>query len=514
MFFKISDRASPAIFRNAGSYWLIALLIVVFGFVGILARTLVHSRDIDWQRAALAAESLTKALEAEILNTVQSADFSLRSISENIRRADVVGAEPALRQLILFDRSAHEKSISSILVLNEAGAIHYSSWGGKAATVVNADRDYFRHHASDPSPALHIGRPIVGRNTGMEVVTLSRRLSYPDESFAGVVVASLRLDYFKQLFKATTLGEGGNITLSKTDGTILMRWPFDTSMVGRDTSRGELFKHLANARSGVFESATLIDGVRRLVAYRQIGELPLVIGVGQSTDTIFEQWMQDVIIAALAVSGFVILAVLLIVLLYRELLRRIQAERRSAHRALTDALTGLQNRRSLDQIAAREWRNAVRDRTELTVAMVDVDNFKSINDRLGHRYGDLALRCVASAIRQTLRRRLDIGARYGGDEFAILLPATASESARARIDELRIALARISEERAIAMPKLSIGIASMIPAPDCSIDELFRAADLALYDAKKRGRDQTVTAMAQDGETPTRPKPSAVRRAA
>jgi hypothetical protein len=120
MFFKISDRASPAIFRNAGSYWLIALLIVVFGFVGILARTLVHSRDIDWQRAALAAESLTKALEAEILNTVQSADFSLRSISENIRRADVVGAEPALRQLILFDRAAHEKSISSILVLNEA----------------------------------------------------------------------------------------------------------------------------------------------------------------------------------------------------------------------------------------------------------------------------------------------------------------------------------------------------------------------------------------------------------
>jgi diguanylate cyclase (GGDEF)-like protein len=177
-------------------------------------------------------------------------------------------------------------------------------------------------------------------------------------------------------------------------------------------------------------------------------------------------------------------------------------------------LTGLQNRRSLDQIAAREWRNAVRDRTELTVAMVDVDNFKSINDRLGHRYGDLALRCVASAIRQTLRRRLDIGARYGGDEFAILLPATASESARARIDELRIALARISEERAIVMPKLSIGIASMIPAPDRSIDELFRAADLALYDAKKRGRDQTVTAMAQDGETPTRPKPSAVRRAA
>jgi diguanylate cyclase (GGDEF)-like protein len=513
MLIKTSDRASPTIFCSAGGYWLIALVVVVFGFAAILARTLVHSRDIDWQRAAQAAQSLTKALEAEILNAVQSADFSLRGISEKLRRADVVEAEPALRQLVLFDWASHEKSVSSILVLNEAGAITYSSWGEKAGPIVNADRDYFRHHASDPSPALHVGRPIVGRSTGTEVVTLSRRLSHPDGSFAGVVVASLRLDYFKQLFRATTLGEDGNITLAKTDGTILMRWPFDTSMVGRDASRAELFKHLANSKSGVFESMTVVDGVRRLIAFRQVGELPLVIGVGQSTDAIFGQWMQDATIAALVVSGFVILAVLLIALLYRELRRRIEAEQRSARRARTDALTGLQNRRSLDQIAEREWRNALRDRTELAVVMVDIDNFKSINDQLGHRHGDMALRCVARAIRQTLRHGHDIGARYGGDEFAILLPATSGESALAMLDELRETLVRIAQERAIVTPTLSIGVASVIPAPDGSLDELFRVADVALYEAKERGRDRTVMA-ADQGEATSRATARAVRHAA
>jgi diguanylate cyclase (GGDEF)-like protein len=513
MFLKRVVGASSPVFRSAGGYWLIALVVVVFGFAGILARTLVHSRDIDWQRAAQAAQSLTKALESEILNAVQSVDFSLQGISEKLQRPDVIRAEPALRQLILFDWAVPTKSVNSILVLNEKGVVTYNSRGEKAATAIHADRDYFQHHAKDPSPALYIGRPIVGRSTGTEVVTLSRRLSNPDGSFAGVVVASLRLDYLKQLFKATTLGEDGSITLSKADGTVLMRWPFDMSMIGRDTSRAELFRHLADAKSGVFESATVIDGVHRLVAYRQVGELPLVIGVGQSTEAIFGQWMQDAAIVAVAIAGFGVLAVLLIALLYRELRRRIEAEHRAARRALTDALTGLHNRRSLDRTAELKWRDALRDRTELALAMVDVDNFKSINDQLGHRHGDMALRCVARAIRQTLRRGHDIGARYGGDEFAILLPATAGESALVLLDELRDALARVALERAIATPTLSIGVASMIPTPDDSLDELFRVADAALYEAKERGRDRTVMAAAQ-GEERARATARAVRQAA
>jgi diguanylate cyclase (GGDEF)-like protein len=176
-------------------------------------------------------------------------------------------------------------------------------------------------------------------------------------------------------------------------------------------------------------------------------------------------------------------------------------------------LTGLQNRRSLDQIAEREWRNALRDRTELAVVMVDIDNFKSINDRLGHRHGDMALRCVARAIRQTLRHGHDIGARYGGDEFAILLPATSGESALAMLDELRETLARVAQERAIATPTLSIGVAAVVPAPDGSLDELFRVADVALYEAKERGRDRTVIA-ADQGEATSRAAAPAVRHAA
>src|SRR5262249_46164851 len=103
-------------------------------------------------------------------------------------------------------------------------------------------------------------------------------------SFAGVVMASLRLSVFKELFKDVALGPDGDVTLAGTDGTLIMRWPYKEDYIGLDLSKkSPLFAHLAQPRSRTYEANSATDGRRRLVVYSQVGDLPLVIGIGQST---------------------------------------------------------------------------------------------------------------------------------------------------------------------------------------------------------------------------------------
>lgn len=162
--------------------------------------------------------------------------------------------------------------------------------------------------------------------------------------------------------------------------------------------------------------------------------------------------------------------------------------------SLTDPLTGLWNRRLLSNRLQEELARALRHRTPLAFMLVDLDQLKQVNDRAGHQAGDEALRHVADAIRRSCRRS-DVPARYGGDEFAVLAPSTASSDAVALAERIRVAV----RETPFATDGLSvsIGVADLadLEAPSYELpNELCQAADRALYLAKQRGRDQVVRA--------------------
>lgn len=157
-----------------------------------------------------------------------------------------------------------------------------------------------------------------------------------------------------------------------------------------------------------------------------------------------------------------------------------------------DALTGLANRRYLDETLDNEWRRALRHETPLTIMMVDIDFFKPYNDSLGHLKGDQCLKDIATAISSIAARSGDLVARYGGEEFLLLFPMTNAQQAKIQAERLMNAIKKI----AIVHPcssvspyvTISVGVATTIPRLNDSISAFVSRADHALYQAKTNGR--------------------------
>jgi len=160
-----------------------------------------------------------------------------------------------------------------------------------------------------------------------------------------------------------------------------------------------------------------------------------------------------------------------------------------------DQLTNIPNRRSFDERLSMEWKQAIRERTPISLLILDLDNFKSLNDTYGHKHGDIVLQKASGIFQQSFRRPGDFAARWGGEEFVVLLPNTSldgavelAEKIRADIEKMSILTADGSETKVT----LSVGVNSLIPGNETSMDAFFTNADKALYLAKSAGRNKVI----------------------
>lgn len=160
--------------------------------------------------------------------------------------------------------------------------------------------------------------------------------------------------------------------------------------------------------------------------------------------------------------------------------------------SVTDALTGLANRRRLEEVLAGEWDRARRAEVPVALAMVDIDHFKAYNDHFGHTAGDRCLQRVAALLRRHLRGA-DLVARYGGEEFAVVMPGTDLEPALYAAERLRTAMEALAEPHPLVAGQrvtISIGVAAMVPPRHGRVSVLTEQADIELYRAKRAGRNQ------------------------
>jgi diguanylate cyclase (GGDEF)-like protein len=339
---------------------------------------------------------------------------------------------------------------------------------------IAGDRATIRRIAARNAGVLfYLRRERVAGTRPAEALTRSISLTVNGKRI-GTVVATIPLDarLARRLRRAAGLGPSDRLMIVREHRVIGSRQRVQlhghTVVVGKESYRG-LLTRVPNA----------------------VGISLFALRPERSIEANVSPYQQRILYAAL---GSFALLVLVALAFARPILSTLGDFRRVASQAATDSLTGLANRRSFDDELALEWRRAERVGDPLALVLVDLDNFKSINDGRGHQAGDAVLRRVA-AILESGARNADLAARYGGEEFALLAPETDLLGATKLADRLRGDL----EAAAVELPNgeevkvtASFGVAvkGTLERPE----QLIAAADEALYEAKRNGKNRVVAA--------------------
>lgn len=470
-------------------------VLAVVAILTIVASLLIREHGSATENAVQSANNVVQLIDADVQRNAELYDTSLQGMIATWQDPDVVALAPQIRQLVIFDRSTAAPYKGDLVILDETGDIVADSLSVIPREDNFSDRPVFQQHRESASTAMRVGGPFKARWGFKDwCISFSRRLPSPDGRFIGIASASMRLTYFNQLFRGLDIGKGSTVNLISADGILLARQAEqpDKYRIGEDFSLRPNFQRILKVNNGSFTAVSDLDGTERLYTFSRVGELPLIVIVAQSRDVVYAVWKRNAALVAGATSLLCMGILWLSYLLGRQLKLRHIAERELAELASTDGLTGLANRRRLDQVFRQEWSRGMRSGKPLSLLMIDVDHFKAFNDRHGHHGGDVALRNVAQTLAATIRRPGDLAARYGGEEFSVVLPETDLQGARILAEKIRAAIESLppyaGDKHSVTV---SIGIASQQPKAGDKQAQLFSDADKALYRAKHNGRNRT-----------------------
>jgi diguanylate cyclase (GGDEF)-like protein len=358
-----------------------------------------------------------------------------------------------------------------------------------------SDREHFRFHRANPHSGLFISRPVVGRISGKLSVQGTRRINRPDGSFGGVVVVSESPAYLTDgFYNSAALGDNGMIAVISPQGFVMSRRAGNARSTAGD-SLPQAYARFLKTTSGPLIDP--FDHVARLVASRSLDRYGLAVIAGLSVDEALNDYFKmrrvyltmAVVISALLL-GFSswVMALVLKLMKSREELKRLSE---------VDGLTGLLNRGKVMDVLQRSVA-APHSAGKVAAVFIDLNDFKQLNDRYGHRFGDEALTRIAERLLTAVGSRGALG-RVGGDEFLVAISTTnAQQVANEIVLEIVNALnVTIMLQGHSVSVRASIGVAVLEPNETAA--DLVLKADLAMYEAKEKGRRGATTWRAYSG---------------
>jgi diguanylate cyclase (GGDEF)-like protein len=505
----------PSLFkaRSLTTGTLIFILLIGISLAGIAAWGSWQEHRKQFQNAEVTTSNMARALAQHAEDALLSVDNIVAGLVNTVESQNRHHVSSDELHEFLMSRVAEHPMLHGLFVLDQSGHPVVSSqpWMAKGFSYV--DREYFKYHLQFADHGPYIGPAVRSKSTGDWVLTVSRRVDHPDGSFAGVVVATVRLDYFRFFYDEFDIGNDGVILLASDNGTLLVRQPFVESTVGMDLSKGAIFNaYRFSGPTGTMMLKSIVDGTERMYSYRHLDNYPLLVAVALTKEDIFAAWRTQTFRLVVICTGlFALLSVFGTYLILQIRMRQTtENELRDAKLTLEklndelealaseDGLTGLCNRRKFDAALNLEFVRAVRNRSSLALIMIDVDRFKQFNDRYGHLVGDECLKKIAGVLKDTPGRVSDMAARYGGEELAVLLPETDAAGAQMIAERIRVeieALAIAHTANPGGVVTVSAGVSALRPTlRDGNPLALVQAADEALYDAKAQGRNRVCLA--------------------
>lgn len=484
--------------------------VVCLSLCGLLYLQLEQSHRHDLALAQEDSSNLTRAMAQQAEDTFKKADLVLTSLADWLQADGFAPLQNPRLQKTFARRVQALNELHGIFLFDQQGQWVVTSFADLPRGPGVADREYFKFHQQNVSSVAHIGPAIRSRENGEWIIPVSKRVNDQNGQFRGVLMAGIKMSYFDQFFKSFSIDDDGSMFLGLTDGTLLARRPFVESQIGMSLATGEIFsKYLAGAMSGNAMITSVVDGKVRLHGYRQLDAYPLVVSAASSKEAILKDWYATAFHSSVIVA-FVVLGVGLFGWMFVRQVRvgeRVEMDLRKAKEALNliathDSLTGLGNRRLFEQALEIEFGRGARQSTALSLIMLDIDYFKRYNDAYGHVAGDHCLAQVARAVKDCCHRPADLAVRYGGEEFAVLLPDTDIHGALVIAEQIRRSV-MAKHIRHSGSPSghltVSLGCYAFVPTGGDNADVFIGRADAALYQAKHCGRNRSAVLSIEGG---------------
>lgn len=469
--------------------------------LGVIWATTLHLISVERanaeQAGAFMSQELAATYEAQVVRTLREIDRTLKFVkyAYELKGQQAVLQDLKIRALLPPDM------VFVVSIADRKGDVVASTRSSGMTNV--AGEKYFE--ILRQNNILWVSRPYTDTGIGESSLRFIRRLNAADGSFAGVVMVSVAAAYFVSGYEQSKLGERGVLGILGTDGVFRARRTGDAVSAGDAVDYASVAAGAEKESSEASVSVNSWDGVRRYTSAHKLYDFPLTVIVGLSEEEQLAASHRNEQTHLWWASARTALLILFVAALGRmrwqfdksriqDLNERKRAEEKIAELAFFDQLTGLPNRTLLMDRLQQAMAASSRSGSHGALLFIDLDNFKTLNDTLGHDMGDTLLKQVAQRL-TTCVREGDTVARLGGDEFVVILAGlnTGESDAASGIETVaEKILAELNQpyqlDNLLHRSTASIGV-TLFRSDLVAIDDLMKQADLAMYRSKAAGRN-------------------------